>query len=127
FTLTPSSSEDVFTMLDKLRTALAAPQTSDAQRAQFTTSMNAALQGLDQSLDHLNSMRALVGARMTAVDSAQSNQQDLQLDLSTTISQLQDLDYASAISQLTLQQSGLQAAQASYTRIAQLSLFDYLR
>jgi flagellar hook-associated protein 3 FlgL len=37
------------------------------------------------------------------------------------------VDYASAISQLSLQQTGLQAAQAAYSRIAQLSLFDYLR
>ena len=43
------------------------------------------------------------------------------------LSDLRDVDYASAISQLNQQYAGLQAAQAAYTRIAQLSLFDYLR
>ncbi len=127
FTLTPSSSMDMFTTLDNLRAALAAPGDTDPQKAQFATSMGATLQQLDQSLDHLSSLRAQVGSRMNAIDTAQASQQDLQLDLNTSISQLQDLDYASAISQLSLQQAGLQAAQASYAKIAQLSLFDYLR
>lgn len=127
FSLTPSSTQDMFTMLDNLRAALAAPTDTDPQKAQFVTNMGAALQQLDQSLDHLSSMRALVGSRMNAVDTAQATQQDTQLALTSSISQLQDLDYASAISQLSLQQAGLEAAQASYSRIAQLSLFDYLR
>ena len=40
--------------------------------------------------------------------------------------ELQDLDYAEAISRMNQQMTGLQAAQAAYTRIGQLSLFDYL-
>ncbi|MEP7242555.1 MAG: flagellar hook-associated protein FlgL [Gammaproteobacteria bacterium] len=127
FTLTPSSSEDMFTTLDKLRTALSAPGDTDAQKAQFATSMGAALNQIDQSLGNISSVRAQVGARLNAIDTATSSQQDLQLDLKSSISDLQDLDYAAAISDLTLKQAGLQAAQASYSRIAQLSLFDYLR
>ena len=44
----------------------------------------------------------------------------------SVLSDLKDLDYAEAVSRLTLQQTGLQAAQASYARLSQLSLFDYL-
>jgi flagellar hook-associated protein 3 FlgL len=42
-------------------------------------------------------------------------------------SDLRDLDYASAITKMNQQLVGLQAAQQSYARISQLSLFDYLR
>jgi flagellar hook-associated protein 3 FlgL len=110
FTLTPSTSVDMFKTIDDLRAAIRAPTDTPTQ-----------------TLDHVSSVRAQIGARLNAVDTAQSAQQDLQVDLQTSLSQLQDLDYASAISQLSLQQAGLQAAQAAYTRISQLSLFDYLR
>jgi flagellar hook-associated protein 3 FlgL len=44
----------------------------------------------------------------------------------SSIGELRDLDYAEAISRMNQQLTSLQAAQAAYTRIAQLSLFDYL-
>jgi len=47
--------------------------------------------------------------------------------LQSMTSDLQDLDYAQAITKMNQQLTGLQAAQASYARISQLSLFDYLR
>ena len=52
---------------------------------------------------------------------------DRKVELETTTSQLRDLDYAEAVSRMNQQLVGLQAAQASYSKIAQLSLFDYLR
>ena len=39
---------------------------------------------------------------------------------------MQDLDYAEAISRMNQQMVALQAAQAAYTRLGQMSLFDYL-
>ncbi len=42
------------------------------------------------------------------------------------MSQLRDIDYAEAISRMNQQLTGLQAAQAAYAKISQLSLFDYL-
>ena len=48
------------------------------------------------------------------------------VDLQSLLSDLRDVDYAQAISQLNQQYAGLQAAQAAYTRIAQMSFFDYL-
>jgi len=42
------------------------------------------------------------------------------------LSDLQDLDYAKAISDFTRQQLGLEAAQKSFVTISGLSLFNYL-
>ena len=47
--------------------------------------------------------------------------------MKSLLSDLRDLDYASTITQLNVQLAGLQAAQSSYTKISQLSLFDYIR
>jgi flagellar hook-associated protein 3 FlgL len=38
-----------------------------------------------------------------------------------------DLDYASAVTDLTKESVALQALQASFTKIAQLSLFNFMR
>jgi flagellar hook-associated protein 3 FlgL len=42
------------------------------------------------------------------------------------MSQIQDVDYASAITKMNAQLLGLQAAQQSYAKVSHLSLFDYM-
>ena len=71
-------------------------------------------------------MRAEVGSRLSAIDAATETREAEAIDLQSLLSDLRDTDYAAAISQLNIQYAGLQAAQAAYTKIAQMSLFDYL-
>jgi flagellar hook-associated protein 3 FlgL len=68
-----------------------------------------------------------VGSRLSALDETADSRSAQEVDLKSSLSDLRDLDYAQAITQLNLQLAGLQAAQSSYTKMAQLSLFDYLR
>jgi len=42
------------------------------------------------------------------------------------LSSIEDLDFAEAVSRLNLQLTGLQAAQQSFARIQNLSLFNFL-
>jgi flagellar hook-associated protein 3 FlgL len=127
FSIARSRSEDIFTTLGNLAATLESSTATTADRAQFNSSMATALQQLDQSSDHLLSVRAEVGTRLSSIDNAQDSLADRKVELETTTSQLRDLDYAEAISRMNQQLVGLQAAQASYSKIAQLSLFDYLR
>jgi flagellar hook-associated protein 3 FlgL len=60
------------------------------------------------------------------LDDADSARQNQTTDLATTVSGLQDLDYATAVSRMSQQYVGLQAAQQSYASISKLSLFNYL-
>lgn len=127
FSIARSRSEDMFTTLGNLAATLESSTATTADRAQFNSSMATLLQQLDQAGDHLLSVRAEVGTRLSAIDGAQEALADRKVELETTTSQLRDLDYAEAISRMNQQLVGLQAAQASYSKIAQLSLFDYLR
>jgi flagellar hook-associated protein 3 FlgL len=127
FSIARSRSEDMFTTLSNLATALESSTATPAERATFNSNMATVLQQLDQTGDHLLSVRAEVGARLSSIDGAQEALADRKVELETTTSQLRDLDYAEAISRMNQQLVGLQAAQASYSKIAQLSLFDYLR
>jgi flagellar hook-associated protein 3 FlgL len=72
-------------------------------------------------------VRSQIGSRLNEVESIQSSNEDLQIQYQQSISSLQDLDYAKAISDFTRKQTDLQAAQQSFSKITQLSLFDYLR
>jgi flagellar hook-associated protein 3 FlgL len=81
---------------------------------------------LDRALDHISGIRSDVGARLSVLDQTDDTRADTEVSLKSSISDLRDLDYAAAITQLNLQSVGLQAAQSSYARLAQISLFDYL-
>ena len=127
FSIARSRSEDMFTTLSTLAATLESSTATTADRATFNSDMATILQQLDQAGDHLLSVRAEVGTRLSSIDGAQEALADRKVELETTTSQLRDLDYAEAVSRMNQQLVGLQAAQASYSKIAQLSLFDYLR
>ncbi len=127
FTIERSRTEDLFTTLDHMATTLESSTVTQAERARFNSEMGKALAQLEQSNDHLLSVRAQVGVRLSATEGAQEALADRKVELESTTSQLRDLDYAEAITRMNQQLVGLQAAQASYGQIAQLSLFDYLR
>ena len=63
---------------------------------------------------------------MNEIESLASLNENLSLQYQQNLSDLQDLDYAKAISDLTRKQVDLEAAQQSFSRISQLSLFNYL-
>ena len=50
----------------------------------------------------------------------------MKLELTSSLSGIRDLDYATAISQLELRLTSLEAAQKAYARTQSFSLFDVL-
>lgn len=122
----PAGTEDMFATLERLANALEGPLGSSAQRAASTNQLNAVLAQLAQGQEQLSVSRATIAARMNAVDNAAVSRNALREDVTTSLSQLRDLDYAEALTRLNAQLTGLQAAQQSVARLARLSLFDYL-
>lgn len=86
-----------------------------------------ALENLDFGLDNVLRARAQIGSQMVEVEQLQTIGSDLDLQYADTLSDLQDVDYAEAISNLTQRQTYLQAAQQSFLRITSLSLFNFLQ
>ncbi|MDH5358759.1 MAG: flagellin, partial [Gammaproteobacteria bacterium] len=84
------------------------------------------LSNIDNSLNTLLDTRTRVGARMNAVDQQRAVNENIKASMETMLSQVEDLDYAEAISRLNLQMTGLQAAQQSFVKVQGLSLFNYL-
>lgn len=126
FTITPSGNQSLFKTLRDLITVIADPINSTAGSARLTNGLNAAHLNLDHALDKVLSVRAAVGARLQEIDALDSLGADLSLQYEQTLSQLQDVDYAKAISDLTRQQTYLEAAQKSFLKVSALSLFNYI-
>ena len=68
-----------------------------------------------------------VGSRMNTVDSQRDILADTKLRYQELLSNAEDLDYATAVTKLSAQMLSLEAAQASFAKISQLNLFNYLR
>jgi flagellar hook-associated protein 3 FlgL len=126
FVIAPAAKESMFKALDDLASALGANTRDSAERSQLYTNLGAALLQIDQSLTNVLDIRAEVGARLSMIDAATESRDNLDVNLQKSLSEMQDLDYAEAISRMNQQMVSLQAAQAAYTRLGQMSLFDYL-
>jgi flagellar hook-associated protein 3 FlgL len=79
------------------------------------------------ALQTLTQARATVGARANRLDNAKTSQQDLITSNQALLSQLEDADMPSAITELTKRQTTYQATLAVTAKVMQTSLIDYLR
>ena len=123
FTLAPAGTASVFSTLSNLITTL---NSTTLNQGQLTTQINGALEQLGGAITNVDNVQASVGARIDAINSSQSTAQSDQTELQSSISQLSDVDYTAATTQLSTEEVGLQAAQESYASLAKLSLFNYL-
>jgi flagellar hook-associated protein 3 FlgL len=73
------------------------------------------------------SVRAATGSRLSAIDDSAGARAAQDESLRATLSGLRDTDYAQAASQLSLELTAIQAAQATIKQVQSLSLFDLLR
>lgn len=87
---------------------------------------NQALGDISASINHISTERASVGARLQSLDSMTAIGEDVNYQYEVRLSELQDLDYASAITQFSRYQLQLEAAQQSFKQSSQLSLFNIL-
>ncbi|MFZ2301262.1 MAG: flagellar hook-associated protein FlgL [Gallionella sp.] len=128
FTVTPSTNESIFKTVSDLITALNTPAATVANggTTSMVNSLGRGLNNLDNVLNNVLSVRASLGLRLQEVDALQTAGDDLSLQYKQTLSQLQDIDYNKAISDLAQQQMSLQAAQKSFATVSSLSLFSYI-
>ncbi|MEZ5490705.1 MAG: flagellar hook-associated protein FlgL [Gammaproteobacteria bacterium] len=124
--VSPAQKRDIFSTVKALADALARPAPDPASAARFHNAMNSGLAALDQGMEKMSSIRAGIGARLNNLESFNEVNEDFKLQLQTTLSDTQDLDFAEAISRFNLQLTSLQAAQEAYIRTTGLTLFQYL-
>jgi flagellar hook-associated protein 3 FlgL len=126
FTVAPSGRESVFDTLDRLVGALNTSGSGSGARAKLSSALGGALQQIDQASSQISTVTSNVGARLSMISTIESTLNARSTTVSSQISHLGDVDYVKATALYSQQYLALQAAQASFAQVGQLSLFKYL-
>lgn len=126
YVVEPARNQDMFTTLQNIFNALANGASSPDQRARQNSELGRGLSEIDQAIEKILDTRTVVGGRLKTIETQQGINQGTTLELSKVRSSIQDLDFAEAVSQLNIELVGLEAAQKAYTRVQNLSLFNFI-
>ncbi|WP_348729220.1 flagellar hook-associated protein FlgL [Rheinheimera texasensis] len=86
-----------------------------------------ALVQLDNAALKIDAGVSGVGGRQNVLDSVFEGNEDLQITNKAFRAQIYEVDYAEALTELTKQETALQAVQNTFQRVTNTSLFDYIR
>ncbi len=123
FTVSPGQFKDIFESVQVFINTMNEVTTSTQREA----NMNGFLTDLDVFLDRILDLHTTVGGRLNALEGQKETNEANIINTQSAISSLRDTDLADAVSQLTLEQTTLDAAQAVFARITSSSLFNFLR
>ena len=109
--------DNIFAAVSSLGTALLAND---------LTGIQTAISSLKSGSDHLQSSNAFYGNVQNWIDTANTSAASKIANLQGSMSALQDTDMAAAITQMTSDQTALQASISAHASLSTKSLFDYL-
>ena len=120
---------DLFKTFEKALAVLDKPAVSDAEKAARANTINTAMREFDNSLDNVLTVRASVGSRLNELKVVDGVADNRQLNYTETYSNLigdlsDPANFAEVVSQYSLRQVSLQAAQKAFVDIKSMSLFD---
>ena len=128
FSVAPSTNQSIFTTVQNLVNALQQQGTTSATgEAQLNNSINVAINNIDQALNQSENVQSSVGARLNTITTQQSMAGNQQVQLKESISNLQSLNFASAITSLDQQNTTLSAAMQAFTLTQGLTLFKFIQ
>ncbi|MBH0038092.1 flagellar hook-associated protein FlgL [Pseudoalteromonas sp. SWN166] len=123
FSLEKPGKENVLNTLQSLITGL---NDGTLEGDDFQEVLADGLVQLQNASEQVVFTQASLGGRMNAVDSVSDSNLAQDIQNKSNLSDLVEVDMAEAISELTKQETALQASQATFGRLTNLSLFDYL-
>lgn len=85
-----------------------------------------ALIGLDNGMEKVAQERSSVGGRLNIASSIYETNLDLEIAAKDARSSIEDTDYAKASADFAKQEAALSAAMATFPKLANLSLFNYI-
>jgi flagellar hook-associated protein 3 FlgL len=98
----------------------------DGMRNNKAAALGRGIGELDQLQNNMSLALAEVGTDQNVLESQKEVLDDTRLSLKTVLSDIEDLDYAKAITEMNKQMLALEAAQSSFAKISQLNLFNYI-
>jgi flagellar hook-associated protein 3 FlgL len=120
-----SSNVDMFNTLDSLITALKQPSQGDPiASAALTNELATASRKLSINLDNVSTVQASVGARQNELDALDTTGTQRSMAQNNTLTDLTQINYYSAISEMSMRQLSLQASMAAFSDVKGTSLFS---
>ena len=117
---------DVFAAISDVIKALKTPADSPKAQALILNALSTANRKITNAHDNVLTVRSSVGSRLQELDALAVTGDSRTLSDKSYLSDLQDLDYASAIAEFYQRQTALQASQQTFVKIQQMALFNYL-
>jgi flagellar hook-associated protein 3 FlgL len=127
FSLTPPSTQSILDTVARITNLLGTYGDGTDDRLRLQDLVAETLDNLDAAETHISTARGEIGARLNVLDSTVALHEGIDEVNQKVLSDVRDLDYAEAITRLTNEETVLQAAQQSFARISNLSLFNFLR
>lgn len=93
---------------------------------QHQVNYNSILNQLSSATSHMTSRQVDAGVRLQVLESQESRHLDSELSISTGKANIEDLDFAKAISQFEQSKIALQASQQAFSKVQGLTLFNYI-
>lgn len=123
FELDPPEKKNLAETVNDLYQALSTPGLpTDA----YQEALSDAVVGLDNGMQKVALEQSSIGGRLNSAESIYETNLDLEIAAKDARSSIEDVDYAEASAEFSRQETALQAALASFPRVANLSLFDYI-
>ncbi|OIP17285.1 MAG: flagellar hook-associated protein 3 [Comamonadaceae bacterium CG_4_9_14_3_um_filter_60_33] len=120
---------DVFGAISDIIKTLKKPIEADSTgvgQANLLNALSTANRKMTNAHDNVLTVRASIGSRLQELDALNVTGGNRVLLDKSHLSELQDLDYASAIAEFYQRQTALEATQKVFVKIQGLSLFNYL-
>lgn len=119
---------DVFAAVSDVITALKKPldNAGPAAQAQLLNALSTGNRKIINAHDNVLTVRASVGSRLQELDALGVTGDSRTLNDKSYLSDLQDLNYASALAEFYQRQTALQASQQTFVKIQEIALFHYL-
>jgi flagellar hook-associated protein 3 FlgL len=127
FQIAPPSTQSMIDTVAKIANTLSGLTDSADDRLRLQDLVAETLDNIDAAEANIGVVRSNIGARMNTLDSTKDLHDGVDAVNQKVLSDVRDLDYAEAITRLTKEQFILQAAQQTFSKISNMSLFDFLR
>ncbi|MEE1672884.1 flagellar hook-associated protein FlgL [Agarivorans aestuarii] len=123
FELAPPDKDNILNTLSDFIIALEDPNLLGSD---YIEAQSDFLVGLDNSLESVNLTLGTLGARGNSLDSVRAAAASMDVINQQSRASLSEVDFAEAVSNLQKAELALNTSYSSYSRISQLSLFNYL-
>lgn len=126
FFVESTNKQPLITTLSRLSEAMKNMDNTPEGKALLKETVDKALVNLNFALTNITTVHGEVGARLNTLESSKELNLDSKLHSDKVLANLRDLDYAEASTRLQMETFVLSAAQQSFVKVSQLTLFSYL-